>query len=424
MATVDHNSDLDEIREASNLGMVKGAATAKLDRLLEMGWCDPKSLSTAFDALHSAEGVSVAVSFCQLSFEVRLPEIWIKSNDGMPTSSFVQFMPAPTLSDAGDPQPKKTQVLISIPIVGPEEILLPRYALAIADKLAGKYPNVPFHDMVVGESTVRKRPITVKECEKRLLEQTRASTRRILDSFLPIYSVACHDPGVPPVCEFESFVLMVPSGRLVSHSEQRTGAEPKKPSRQPQNTQKNIKLLNQYIASRRKPSIYEQYLLEAARQSEIGSAELAVVQTVMILEWFVNAMILEHVAKPIEKTLHGRPLLRDLVLEELSMKLPGGKAEGRRGSRSANEQGGREQPRRGARLQDKFSRYLMAIGIDLSLRSELWNELIKLIGLRNVIVHRHAAPDLEREKAQWAVQTGFAVLDFCMSELLKRGQDT
>lgn len=390
MTTSAHDSILDEIREACELDMNKGVP-ARLDRLLHMGWCEPSALLVALDTLSSAEDESLAVGFCQLPFEVRLPDKWLKLDDGMPIDPIIRFIPLSALSEQ---RTIRTSVLISMPVTGFEGESFSHYAQIIQDKLSGKYSGIPFCDIVVCKSPVRKRPIKVKEYEKRIFDQIHISTQRILGSFLAIYSVACRDPSVSISPDLESFFLMVPGGRLLSYSGHRAESAPTRASRIKHDSDKNLNLLRRYLASKRKPSIYEQYLLEAARQSETGSPELAVVETVMILEWFVNSMILEHIGKPIEQAFRGQPRLRDLVLEELSLKLPTDRETEKKKKGPANELPEREHPRRGPRLLDKFNRYLKTINVDLASRSELWNELGKLISLRNFIVHRHSLSTL------------------------------
>src|SRR5687768_16281469 len=110
--------------------------------------------------------------------------------------------------------------------------------------------------------------------------------------------------------------MMVKNGRVVVRDFSEAKSENPRP-RKSFDYSSNLTLLRRRLSLNRKPSIYETYLLEAARQIELGAYNLAIVQTVMTLDWFANEIIEDHFWGQLKGLLEHKRELFQLLFERM-----------------------------------------------------------------------------------------------------------
>jgi hypothetical protein len=162
----------------------------------------------------------------------------------------------------------------------------------------------------------------------------------------------------------------------------------------------NFKRLRGSIASGRPPSIYERYLLEASRQANSGATNLAIVYTVMVLDWLANELITDGIVRTVDQSVKHTGKIAGLVRERLwESDLPNGRS------------------RTQVRTPEKFEKYLPAIGLELP--EGLHAQLNDVIRLRNRIIHQTQTAVIERAVADHAIDVGMRVFEFCMQKRIE-----
>lgn len=386
-------------------------------RLLDAKWCEQEDIDRAAAVLENASVPSVVI-FLQLPYHLRLPEKWLRIPYPetsvyafvRPTSTATNELERPhgsleikyesSFSDIcrlrngmleNDPYGlvSRSQVLLSVQLWRRWAELYPGYL-----HLIERQPTASLYGKQKVLDAADNQPWTAANYQYKLARRLRREAVAILNFILPSYRVSCLDASAQNVEIVEKFfamdqgLRMIPLGRGRTLLEQglRTFAAPRhsagkflaKISRRPTNT------------------IYEEYLLNALRHVDIGLPELAVVQTVITLEWFFTEIISDRVRRRLEAS---RDLLgiglRRLINHRVSF--------------------GDDR----TTLTDKIKAYLDAIELPIfSAEPQLWNDLNRLVALRNRTVHRLREAVVRSEDARWAVTVGMRIIDATMSRLL------
>ena len=415
---------LDDIREASRIGYA--GSSSIMDVLLEANWCFAEDLQSAFDILEEWNAPS-ATTFFQLPYPIRLPERWIELerpgkevvkvffrtvgagpniiNRGKKGSPLIcgeraNFGDIEAFVNAWIPGDRTgrfvcTQVLISYRLWGWRAELFQSYLRGLN---ANQYQEeISFRG---GHLEHDGRRVTAANFEIGLAERLRAESLAIMKHLLPLYAVACLDPNATAPSYLHNFFTMSHGGRLVVHGG--AGHSFLASSVRPfefENYGQNLGSFLNRLQSPRPISVYENYLLQAVRQVEEKETGLAIVYTVMILEWFVNEMIRAHLLSIVEKSLQKNPALLELVLQRI---WPEGKE---------------KYGRRNVSVTEKIDEYLPLIGIEL--RDSLKRSVKKVITKRNDIIHTNQTQIVDKEEALKAIRVGIQFITTVMKELQK-----
>jgi hypothetical protein len=261
-----------------------------------------------------------------------------------------------------------------------------------------KYLNASAHDSMLRSVLVdpqhswfkNRRAITASTYEDDLVNRLHREAERIVPWFVEAYAVVCVDAnaiGAEPA--LDCVFMMVTGGRVVVRGAGTSAmAAAVRPLRDQPNAAANLRALRTFLQSRRPVSVYERYLLESARHTEMGAPNLAVVQGVMIVEWFVNEVIADRLLRPLAKKI-GDDAVSELVAARLAD--------------------------RTVRLPDKLRRYMPSLGLTLS--AALQKDVLAVIELRNRIVHQRQTDPIAREVADDSVRTLMAVVRAYMDQL-------
>jgi hypothetical protein len=404
MRLKDKEDVIDEIRNASKLGYTRAISTSIVDRLITAKWCEEVDLLEAYEDLQKSGSDRVTIFF-QLPFLVKLPNKWIKikSEYGNPYIKFkaVDFFEGQRhgrLINDSYRDIKRTQVLMSYQLWGERLQRYPSYLETLV--IASEFKSVVLMEWEYSDRSEASRPFTPQTYELDVAKRLLLQTINVLKDFIPIYSVASKDSLSYTPERLDRFFMMVKTGRIVirEFSEPTTSISS---VQKPDDYSSNLTALKRYLKQNRRPSIYETYLLDAARQIEMGAYNLAIVQVVMILDWFANEIIEDHILGRLKKLLGNTSKLCDLILERLW--------------ENKNDK------RIRVGTEEKFTRYFPAIGI--SLTPKLREDLRSLIEQRNKIVHRVQVAQIESSDARNAVDTGLEVVQHCMICLLGKNRD-
>ena len=390
MRQKDREEILEEMRSASKLGYAENVSI--VDKLINAEWCREDDLLLAYDDLQNP-GFERVTIFLQLPFLVRLPDKWIKlkSTYGHPYIRFrhlnrIERQRNDSFLTNSNGQHTRTQVLMSYQLWERKRQRYIPYLEAIKD-------NQPTIKTDLTSSGILNAERFELDVAKELLLQT----IQVLINFIPIYRIACKDPFLFLPERIENYFMMVKTGRVVIRNFTESARFKKPALQEPVDYSANLRGLEKRMKLDRRPSIYEEYVLEAARQIELGASNLAIVQVVMILDWFDNRIIAEHFFKPMKKSLENSPQIYKLAI-------------GRMWETKQNKKS-----RVGT--EEKFRKYLPAIGIDLT--SKLKYDLSNLIKQRNEIVHRIQNEPIDCAVASDAVNIGMAIIQYCMENLLR-----
>lgn len=414
------SSTLCQIRNASKIGYSEKISI--VDALLEGHWCEEDDLLLAYQTLQDSD-LDIAIVFFQLPFLMRLPEKWIpiRAEYGHP---YVYFRTIGTIHNIVKRKEKykvgirtdfaetekfknamlkndfygvlvRSQVLISFQLWEPRSRYYTAYLNALISKRDFKSVIVNSAESWLPDS----QPLIAGTYETDLARRLRRETILALKEFIPAYAITCRDPYAQNLEYLNSYFMMVKSGRIVVLG---TGLSMIAQFAQPFefcDYSKNLSTLRRRLQSRKPPTVYEQYLLEAVRQVEIGSSNLAIVQTVMILDWFANEIIQDHLLPEVKESMSPRPNITKLIIDRLWETSDGRKDWATR-----------------VPTLEKFTRYFPATGVMLP--SHLQGELSKIIKLRNKIVHRIQTDPIKSGTAKEAINIGMAVIQHCMDCLL------
>jgi hypothetical protein len=429
MNNLRNNSDssdiIERIRSISRTGSSKPRSI--VDTLLQSHWCETEDLERAYTIAENTEQ-PIAILFCQLPFRVRLPEKWIPIS-GLEGNPYVYFRTVGTehntfargrgfrseeresftefehYEHAELPDDRygllvRTQVLLSIALWG-------RRAEYYSAYLATCQSDHRFRKLLVdgGRSW---RPdhtgITSEMYEIDLFDRLSLAAHDALKAFFKVYAVACKDPLAlswrSKVEQLVSCFMMVQNGRLVVP---RAGNSPLKDFVVPfknESYEGNYKGLRRYLSSGRRPTEYELYLLNAEEQFQEGRVNLAIVQVAMVLEWFANVIIEEHLVKTVAQNLHD-DRLRSFTIDRI-WETPHGRSKWR------------------VRISviDKYREYFPLAGVVLP--DDLVHRLERTIQHRNTIVHRTQTKEVDAKIGREAINVGLEIIRQAMDQLLSR----
>jgi hypothetical protein len=412
------NNHFDQIRTASKLGWTKRVTQSIVDTLLQAHWCESRDMEEGLNLLETNEETEVVVFF-QLPFVMRLPAepIRLESKYARPKALFrttgtVQnelkigqqfevkeresysgyehmcnaFLPNDTYGVL-----LRTQALLSFQLWEPRSQYYQDYLKSLKSEVGFKSIVVPS-----GKSWIENhKSASAAVYEIDLARRLHREALNAFNSFVTVYSVSCKDPHAHKLTELNSFFIMVKTGRIVVTGPAKSIiAQYAKPFKET-DFSKNYSVLLKRLQSKKPATIYEEYLLEAVRQVEIGSPNLAVVYTVMILDWFANEIIQDRMLPRVKDSLKPQSSIADLVLKRLW-----------------------ESTRVSTR--DKFKDFFPAMEIRLS--EQLMTKFIKLVQLRDSIVHRIQTKPIEPMIALESIDTGFLAIQHCMHQILSAGE--
>lgn len=375
---------LDEIRKASKFGYSEKASI--VDNLLKKSWCRESDLLFAYNDFQESEGARVTALF-HLPFPIKLPEYtWIKvrSEFGHPylacSSLNSEFNPSE------NPNLGQTQVFISFQLWNTRADFYPLYLQG----LESGQKNI--------RTNLRSSGVwSLEEFEDNLANRLRLQSREVLKEFIPLYKIVCKETKVFAPEKLQCFFIMAKNARLVC----RNLAEEAKANEESQvvseaEVQNNLTALKRRLKTHLPPSIYELYFLEVCRLIETGNFDLAVVQTIVILDWFANEIIESHLISNIKKSLASNTLLYKLTYESLWETKKNTKIK--------------------VKTIEKFSKYFPALGIKL--HPDLLKRLRQINKLRNEIVHRYKTNFIGEEAARDALEMGMEIVHFSMKYIV------
>lgn len=386
------DESIELVRDSSALGYV--GRMPIVDRLLTEGWCSLEDLAFGCSTLRESDR-PVMMAFFEVPFRIFLPDHkWLRLSSpyGQPYICFAQLPPSPNDEINTRTTPKhRSQVMVSFHLWGRRREFYEHYLAAVGN------PAIWSSCIVSTEESwlSNRAPLTPATYEAEVATRLYVETRRVLKAFMPIYQLAARDSEaiVPPI--LNHYFTMAKNGRIVV-----VRTPEITPTRRPDATPSedrsgNLKRLRAHLASGRTPSVYENYLLEAVRLAKSGAANLAVVYTVMILDWFANELIRDGILRIVDTSLRHAGKIASLVRERLwESDLPNSKF------------------RTQIRTPEKFEKYLPAIGLELPER--LQHELNEVIRLRNRIIHKTQNAAIEPVAAEHAIDVGMRVIEFCM----------
>jgi hypothetical protein len=228
------------------------------------------------------------------------------------------------------------------------------------------------------------RPLTALRYELDLAHRLREETLSVLKNFLPQYAIACKDPYVQISKHLSSFFVMVQSGRLVVPGPGKSPLAQRVQAFEFADYSDNLTNLKARLKTGKKPTIYEEYLLEAVQEIDRGAYNLAVVLSVMVLEWFANEMIKDRLVSPITVSL---PTPKDPNVAKYLV------------SRLSDDR---------STVNEKYSRQLPLAGINL--RNDTLQHLATVTKLRNHIIHKDQVAPVGRERAMKVVEFAMSVI--------------
>jgi hypothetical protein len=434
---LDKSEIINEIKSSSMLGYSNKISI--IDVLLKACWCEENDLVKSYNIIDNAD-LDIALVFFQLPFLIKLPEKWfhVRSEYGNP---YIYFRPIGTIynqllqdSDFKIGSRKsygeiekftnamlqedyyglltKTQVIISFQLWGKRQTYYQKYL----HTLNGEHL---FKSVIVNKEDSWKKDhsaITGATYEGNLARRLEKQAIIVLREFIPKYSIACKDPyarnyNIHALNQLNSYFMMVKSGRVVVQGAGQSIIAESVRQFTFHDYSKNMTALNKYIKSNRVPTTYEKYLLEAARQVSADSFNLAIVQTVMILDWFANTIIESHLLYKIRKAFSNQRNFAEFIInqlwetsEEEKDKIKGKRKKGKGDSK--------------VRIPTilKYKKFFPLLGIILP--SDLLGKLIKTITLRNEIVHRIQFADIKESDARDAIDVGMKVIQFSTDKLI------
>lgn len=390
------------------------------DSLLAADWCEHEDLERAREAVRNDPSRRNVVALFQLPFRLKLPEKWLRIEHPQKPASYAFFRPTGTatntierhgadsglkiehgpgfsgisrtrnaeLSDDRYGMFVRTQVVLSIELWGFWAEKYPRYL----EMIDSNPKEMLFTRKVLDDEA--KRPWTVEHFEYKLARRMRAFSWDLANRWLPAYRVSCLAPEARNLDAVDNFFLLdgrervVPLGAGISEIERHL-----RPFR-PSDYQENSVRLSKRLNTRPVASVYEEYLLNALQQIELGLPELAFVQTVMTVEWFFNEIVADRLVRPITKRLAESP---DLVKEHVLSRI--------------RFSGSREP------LAERIKTSLRLLDIS-SIEDRQWKEFLDVIARRNRIVHQLSSHDVSPEEARSAVACGLGIIDATMTALL------
>ena len=419
---------IDEIFHASKVGYATKAKSI-VNSLIDAKWCNENDLENSYDWLDEQDD-PCAVAFFQLPFPVFLPDEDVRysfsginipepllkfksiSTDAneIDDSKIFQVKERTSYQDQDKYQNaylkddhfgiiNRTQVFVKFNLWRFWATYFQQYfdSVFIQENMNNvliKIPTTNIRRHLVDHEGIT---ITAGKFEYDLAKRLRDESTEIINSFLETYSVACKHSLPYKNSILTNFFIMVKGGRIITLGPSLSMGSSAVEALSFSNNCENLKLLNKYIKSGRKVSIYEQYLLNAVNLLENGSTNLAIVYVSMILEWFANEIIDDNFKRALSKTTDNKKMV-DLCLKGMW--------------RVSNQKGVR------VTVKDRFVKYFPAIG--LKIPKKMSDEISEIISKRNKIVHGDQTNNIDNFYALDAIEKAMNFIDFIMIQLIER----
>lgn len=373
--------------------------------LLQSRWCTEDDLSSTY-AVVSSSDEPVAAAFLQLPFSVGLPHKWtpIPWEHGEPRLScsvrqreaFEHDGIISNQLDVEDELRPLTQVRVIYCVWGRRRTFYDDYLREIATARTHSRKQL----VSAGSSWLPDaRPLTAETYESDLSARLYHETLRILKRVIRTYSVIGWNPYAKPPEKLANFFVMMKNGRVVVRPKHSLDGESDSRAVVRKERPVSAKALMDAFKEGRGFSEYERFLVDATRQIDAGNATMAIVQAVMILDWFANTILYDRLVRPVSQAFDNRPDLASFVTSKIW------------------ESGGRRSQIR-VRTIEKFQEYFPLAGIHVE--PGLLGRLKALIQLRNEIVHKRQAESVPDETAHEALATASAVIREIRSQISRR----
>lgn len=397
MIGIDYGN-LETIRLASRVGYT--ASSDVVTKLLESGWCNGKDLDAAYALLAKSQTINVTVFF-QLPFALRLSSPRLSILWEHCEAEFV-FALRDTEKVVPDPSPLPNQLLLrKLPTATQVRLSYTvwgrrgDYYLKYLSEIVRGAPHNRRHLVSAASSWLPdRRPLTAEMYESDLASRLYKESIRLMRKVVASYAVLACAPEARLPEHLANFFIMVKTGRIVLRP--RHNVEDAPPIQGSPRRVVVSRRLEASIQDDERWSEYELFLVDAMRQVDGGTPNLAVVQAIMILDWFANTILSDRLIIPLDRKLEGTPELAAFVRSRIW------------------ETGGRKSQIR-VRTVEKFKEYLPLIGY--ALPDGLFNQLKQTIELRNSIVHKRQAEHVAPEIAQRAIETAMAVIETLMAQM-------
>jgi len=213
---------------------------------------------------------------------------------------------------------------------------------------------------------------------------------------IQMYAILYRDAYAEPPTNLLNFFMMTKNGRLVVRP-RHDGVDGESPAEARHHRTVKAKELAFALQIGMTFSDYERYLVDAMRHVDSGNANLAVVQAVMILDWFANTILGDRIIRPLAQRLEDTPELSAFVV--------------------ANLWETKYKKKRWTRVStiDKFAHYFPLAGITVA--PKLFKDLEDIIKLRNQIVHERQSEPLEAAIAINALETAMGIVRSAMMQM-------
>lgn len=221
-------------------------------------------------------------------------------------------------------------------------------------------------------------------------------TGEVLKDFIPVYKIVCHDIQAYVPQDISHYFIMMQNGRLVCRNINED-VEIKKPLVYSRNRlMNNLKALQKRLKENLTPNIYEKDFLEVHRLIEVERYNFAVIQTIVILDWFANQVIESHLISKTGESANGKS------------------------SNSKYIQMWKTEKDSKIRVNtpNKFKDYFPAIGIKLD--RKLLDGLQDIYEKRNVIVHHYKINLIDEQYAKKALEIGKEIVSISMKYLISK----
>jgi len=392
-----------DIRKASRVGYTSAGDVVSL--LLKSGWCEVGDLCVAYELLKEGEELN-ATAFFQLPYRLDISSgkrVSLQWEHGAPVLAFS----ARTVGHAHDKSSTSdrlsnqlsdidrmadyTQVRITFSLWGRRR----QYYRAYLTEIANTNGHSRKHIVKAERSWHVGRPLTAETYESDLCSRLYHESVRIMMRVVEAYSTLARDPIVEPLPALPNFFVMAKNGRLILRPKHENDEQEARPRSCASGTVRGSDLAEATV-NRSKFSQYERFLVDAIRHIDSGNPNLAIVQAVMILDWFANTILAERLIKPIEQQLSRDPSVAEFVV-----------------GRIWESKGKRSQIR--VRTIDKFKEYFSLIGMIVP--PKLIAQLATVIALRNDIVHKRQVESVSEDLARNAIDTAIDIVRHLMLQM-------
>jgi len=391
-----------------------------VDNLLKGKWCEECDLIESYNRLSNAIEPSV-VTFCQLPFPVFLPSKWIKTGFKIDTNYEIRFRVIGSLKNNLDKERSfkvisrenfdeedryingwiqndytgqlvRTQVLIIFTLWGYRYEIFHGYKQTLEKSKKG--------NTIIENPRVRNPKdnnyFTIGTYESDILHRLKREVIKIFKNIIPVYSITCRQPIQDSYSNLYNYFIMMQSGRIVVSDlgeSMLTSQVKEYPFSQ---YDKYLEHFSNFWTKRNKLSIYESYLMNAFNYIQAGSTNLAVIYSIMILEWFSHEIIAHYYPPLLHKKLQNEALFN--LVKSKSYK-------------------NKENDDFRAPLFDRYKSYFPAIGINLS--SKYLDQLNKIKKRRNSLIHKTKDDFISSKEAQSVVSLALEIINHVMEQLNK-----